>query len=216
MSAPRNDRTLYEPIRTNVEDYIRSFDKIPDSRKESLATLASFIARKVRAGETARLVFICTHNSRRSHIAQIWAQAAAYHYHIPNVATFSGGTEATAFNPRAVSAMQRAGFRIVGRAGETNPFYDVTFAGDASPMNIFSKRYDETPNPSSDFAAVMTCSHADQHCPAMPGAAVRIALPYDDPKNFDDTLQETSMYTGRVHEIGREMVYALSRVAAIE
>jgi arsenate reductase (thioredoxin) len=157
------------------------------------------------------LNFVCTHNSRRSHISQIWAQAAARYYGIENVETFSGGTEATAFNPRAVTAMQQAGFDISTIKDDNNPVYKVKFSNDAPALTVFSKKYDDDFNPKADFAAIMTCSHADENCPFIPGAK-RIALTYDDPKDFDGTPQEATKYTERVHEIGREILYAFSQV----
>jgi arsenate reductase len=58
----------------------------------------------------------------------------------------------------------------------------------------------------------MTCTHADENCPLVAGADVRISLPYDDPKAFDNTPLEAAKYTERVHEIGREILYAFSLV----
>lgn len=93
----------------------------------------------MKAGEKAELIFICTHNSRRSHIAQVWAQTAATYYNVPNVVAYSGGTEATAFNPRAVKAMEEAGFKITKTTEGTNPVYEVRFSDDATFIKAFSK-----------------------------------------------------------------------------
>jgi arsenate reductase len=159
------------------------------------------------------LNFICTHNSRRSHISQIWAQTAAHVYGIKNVGTYSGGTEATAFNPRAVTAMKQAGFEINTKQNDgQNPVYEVKFSNDAAPLTIFSKKYDDPFNPNKDFAAIMTCSHADENCPVVTGATTRIALTYNDPKDFDGTPLEATKYAERVREIGREILYAFSNV----
>mgnify|MGYP000733479600 CR=1 FL=1 len=94
-----------------VAALISEAELIPAARKELLLRFASYVASRSHE-ERIALNFICTHNSRRSHLAQIWAATAAYYYAIPNIQTFSGGTEATAFNPRAVAAMERAGFKI--------------------------------------------------------------------------------------------------------
>jgi arsenate reductase len=128
------------------------------------------------------------------------------------VETFSGGTEATAFNPRAVKAMQETGFDIVTKKDGQNPVYEVKYSNEAAPLTIFSKKYDDPFNPNKNFAAVMTCSHADENCPLVVGAAARIALTYNDPKDFDGTPQEAAKYSERVHEIGREILYAFSQV----
>lgn len=209
-----NKNSLLSSLTPTVERLIKEFDQIPAERKETLKKLAGFVENKVKAGQKIYLNFICTHNSRRSHLSQIWAQAAAHYYNIPNVVCFSGGTEATAFNPRAVKAMQEAGFDIVKFKEGDNPIYKVGFAPEVGPVVAFSKKYDDPFNHNKDFAAVMTCSHADENCPLVLGASARIALTYDDPKNFDGTPQEAAKYAERVNEIGREILFAFSQVKA--
>jgi arsenate reductase len=188
-------------------------DAIPADRKEMLDRIAAFVRTKRAAGDTARLIFVCTHNSRRSQMGQLWAAAAAAYYGIDHVETFSGGLEATAFNPRAVAAMQRAGFQVASPGGD-NPHVKVTFASDRAPLEMFSKKYGDSFNPQKDFAAVMTCSHADESCPLVLGASVRIPLHYEDPKASDGTPEETSTYDTRSKQIATEMLFAFSRVTA--
>lgn len=206
-------KELTDTLAHTVERLTREFHLIPVKRKELLGAFSAFIQEKIKSGEEIKLNFICTHNSRRSHIAQLWAQLAAYYYSIPGVTAFSGGTEATAFNPRAVRAMKEAGFDIVEAAQGDNPVYAVTFSKSASPVKVFSKKYDDPVNPKKGFAAVMTCSHADAHCPVVTGASKRIAITYDDPKDFDGSPQEEAKYRERVLQIGREMLYAFSLLA---
>ena len=191
-----------------VQRLISGFDQITSERKVILRSLTEFIQNKVNAGDKVYLNFICTHNSRRSHLAQLWTQAAAYYYGVPGVVAFSGGTEATAFNPKAVAAMQGVGFEIaVTKQGE-NPVYEVHYSKNAPPVIAFSKKFDDPFNDNNDFAAIMTCSHADENCPFVPGASARIALTYDDPKEFDGTPLEAKKYSERVDEIGREILWA--------
>jgi len=200
---------LLPASQTTLDQLIGEFDQIPGERKITLEDLAGFINSKLKDGEKVYLNFICTHNSRRSHMAQIWAQAAAGYYSIPGVQCYSGGTEATAFNPRAVKAMKKAGFDIVTTKEGNNPVYNVFYANEADPIIAFSKRYDDPFNPNKDFAAIMTCSQADENCPLVLGASKRIAITYDDPKEFDDTLLEVARYDERVRQIGREMLYVM-------
>jgi arsenate reductase len=201
-------------LQASIDKLVQEFNTIPAPRKVLLAELTQFIQKQVSIGQPVYLNFICTHNSRRSHIAQLWAQAAAHYYQVPHVACFSGGTEATAFNPRAVKAMEVVGFSIeVVKPGD-NPVYAARFADDVEPVQAFSKKYDDPFNPTKNFAAIMTCSHADENCPLVIGAAARVALTYNDPKDFDGTAQEEATYTERVHEIGREILYAFSKVKA--
>jgi arsenate reductase len=205
---------IIKPIRENIEQFEKDYALIQEKRKQILKQLASFVVRKHKTGQSAKLNFICTHNSRRSHISQIWAQAAAAYYDVENVRCYSGGTEATAFNPRAVNAMNAVGFRIVKGDETENPRYAVHFAESQKPLIAFSKVYSDPFNPSKGYAAIMTCSHADEHCPLVIGAETRISLPFNDPKDFDGTSQEAVKYHERVLEIGREICYAFSQVNA--
>jgi arsenate reductase (thioredoxin) len=206
--------TLLPSLSPTVEKLTNQFDLIPTERKALLQQLVQFVESKVKAGQPVYLNFICTHNSRRSHLSQIWAQAAAHYYNVPNVFCYSGGTEATAFNPRAVKAMQEAGFSIIVTKEGENPMYDVRFAEGVEHLIAFSKKYDDPFNHNKDFAAIMTCSHADENCPLVLGASGRVALTYNDPKDFDGTSQEAAKYAERVHEIGREILFAFSQVNA--
>lgn len=198
-------------LERTIDKLVSEFSQITDVRKSAISHLKMYIAQRKAEGKKVSINFICTHNSRRSHISQIWAQTAAYYYGIDNVETFSGGTEATAFNPRAVTAMKQAGFDITTIKDDKNPVYKVRFSKYAPPLTVFSKKYDDDLNPKADFAAIMTCSHADENCPFIPGAK-RIALTYDDPKDFDETPEESAKYSERVNEIGREILFAFSQV----
>jgi arsenate reductase len=204
--------TINVNLSKTVSQLTAGFSQIPAARKTVIRELTQFVQDRVNANTPVYLNFICTHNSRRSHLSQLWAQAAAYYYGIPNVFCYSGGTEATAFNPRAVKAMQDAGFKIILREDGENPKYEVTFSDDAPTVLAFSKTYDDPFNHNKDFAAVMTCSHADENCPLVLGASARIALRYDDPKAFDGSVLEAAKYAERVHEIGREILFAFSHV----
>ena len=204
-------RALLPALTVTVEKLEKQFGQIDEDRKRILVELGGFIQERGSHG-VVNVNFICTHNSRRSHIAQLWAQAAAYYYGVSGVACFSGGTEATAFNPRAVKAMQEAGFEITKSAPSENPEYQTRYSAEAPALKIFSKKYDDPFNPRKGFAAVMTCSHADENCPVVSGASKRISITYDDPKDFDNTPQEEMKYRERVHQIGREMLYAFSQV----
>lgn len=183
---------------------------ITDDRKAVLQLLIDYIQAHVDARTSVLLHFICTHNSRRSQLSQIWAQTAAYYYGIP-AHCYSGGVEVTAFNERAVAAVERAGF-VVLRHPNVNPCYMVGFATDALPCIAYSKLYDDPANPQAAFAAVMTCSDADENCPFIPGAQARLPVRYDDPKAFDDTPLEADKYTERLRQIGAELFYVFSRI----
>lgn len=202
--------SFYSNLQVYVSTLIEEEQLIPPARQQTLAKLASYVNEKQK-GQPIALNFICTHNSRRSHLGQIWAAVAAAFYGLDHINTFSGGTEATAFNPRAVAAMIRAGFKIENPGGE-NPHYQVTYGAGEPPLECFSKVYGDPFNPRDNFAAIMTCSDADENCPIIPGAEMRLALTYEDPKAADDTPEEAQRYDERVRQIGREIFYAMRLV----
>jgi arsenate reductase len=204
--------SILQVLENTIKSLAKEFHSISTERETILNHLTQFIQQKVTHNEISRLNFICTHNSRRSHIAQLWAQAAAFYYGVPGVECFSGGTEATAFNFRAVKAMQIGGFDITALTHDANPYYEAVFSTRAKPVILFSKKYDDPFNPAHDFAAIMTCSHASENCPVVMGASARIALTYDDPKEFDGTELEESKYSEKVREIGKEILFAFSGI----
>jgi len=212
VTVNAGESALNDRVKKFVVERESEFGQIPAERKKQLQKLTRYIKSRRASGQPARLMFICTHNSRRSHMSQLWASVAAVRYEIDQVESFSGGTERTAFNPRAVAAMQRAGFSIDKSDDEDNPRYLVKFADAAQPQVCFSKLYSQDPNPQHDFCAIMTCSNADESCPNVSGASLRIAIPYEDPKIADGTLEEVATYDERTKQIARELLYAFSLV----
>jgi len=204
---------FFEKLYNYCSDFKNEFHLINNERKFLLENLSQYISQKQKNNEPTQLVVICTHNSRRSHIGQIWLAAAATFYGVKNVHTYSGGTEATAFNPRAVSALQRVGFEIITKELESeNPTYFASFGFSQTPIKMFSKKYDHIENPKDDFACIMVCSDANENCPFIPGTEGNFSLTFDDPKAFDGTDLETEKYDERVKQIGREIFYVMSQV----
>jgi len=212
MQFPAERSMLYTPLAKNIEDCINAFGKIPEERKKILRNLSRFIEKKIGEGKRADLVFICTHNSRRSHMAQLWAQASAAYYGIHDVVAYSGGMEVTSFNTRAAKTMEELGYKISPITKNKNSVYEIRFSSDLPPIKGFSKKYDDPENPTRDFGAIMTCSHADENCPFVNGAEMRMTISFDDPKDFDGTPDEAKMYKERAYEIGREILYSFSQI----
>lgn len=195
-----------------LEEFVGNLDyqNLSSERKDVLQLLIDYIQSKKDKDDEINLNFICTHNSRRSQFSQIWAKAAAHYFSI-DINSFSGGVEVTAFNERAVASIQRAGFEVSGE-DEENPRYQIVYAEEAAPLTAFSKLFDDPGNAASGFAAVMTCSHADENCPFIPGAEARLPVRYEDPKAFDDSSLEAEKYDERSRQIAAEMFYVFSRV----
>lgn len=201
---------FYKKLQQYSETLEAEFDKIDQERKASLEEIGAYIAEKRQAGEAVKINVICTHNSRRSQMGQLWLEAAAAWYGVDEVHGFSGGTEGTAFNSRAVDAMNRSGFKIFKTNAADNPTYQAKMGKSYSPKIMFSKKYDDDMNPAKGFAAVMVCSEADASCPIVPGAEERYSLPYEDPKHFDGTPSETEKYDERCRQIAREFFYLMA------
>ena len=198
-----------------INTFIEKLDilEISKERLEILEPIINHISEEIKINKRINLNFICTHNSRRSHLSQVWAQTIAKFYNITNVYCFSGGTEVTAMFPSSGIALEDAGFIVKKMTDSKNPIYSISSDENALPIIGFSKRYDDDFNPENDFTAILTCSSADKDCPYIPGANKRIALTYEDPKAFDNTPQQREMYFVRSKQIATEMKYIFSKVA---
>lgn len=200
-------KQLFNTIQNDVLN-----QEICEDRKVVLQPLVFYIQEKVNDKQTINLNFICSHNSRRSHLAQIWAQFAAAYYNIPNINCYSGGTQETALFPKVAETLSNQGFQIFKIADSNNPIYAIKFDENCLPIIGFSKKYDDAYNPISNFAAILTCSQADDGCPFIAGAEKRIPITYEDPKISDGTTNQTEVYQQRSIEIATEMMYVFSQI----
>lgn len=196
---------MFDRIKKYCEDRIQEFDLISAERKLLLEKVSDYI----KQHKNPEVVFVCTHNSRRSQFGQVWATVAARYYGLVSTHFYSAGTEDTAFHPNSVNALKRAGLRIKMTKNGRNPVYLIDFGEDSS-FECFSKTIDHTSIPKSNFAAVMTCDHAEENCPYLPGAELRIPITYDDPKVSDGTPEMQKVYDERCKQIAREVLYTLS------
>jgi arsenate reductase (thioredoxin) len=198
----------------NLSKTIESITKIvvSEERKEVLNPFVKYIQNKVINKEEIRLNFICTHNSRRSHLSQIWAQTMAFHFKIKNISCYSGGTEATAMFPKVGETLANQGFQIQQLSEEHNTVYAVKFDDKQHPIICFSKKYYDAFNPKSNFGAIMTCNNADEGCPLVFGAEARFPIKYDDPKAFDGTDIMNEKYAERSLQIASEMYFVFSQI----
>jgi arsenate reductase (thioredoxin) len=187
---------------------------ISPEHKATLDSIAGKISELIDKDGEASIVFICIHNSRRSHLSEVHARAAIHHHGLADsIRVYSGGTVATALNPRAAAAIERAGYHWTKSEGD-NPVYSVKFAENEPPVPVWSKVFDDESNPREGFLAVMTCSEAEQNCPYIREAAARIPLYYRDPSEADGTEKETAVYDERSADICRELLYLFARVKA--
>ena len=186
---------------------INEWDQITPERETILQDIAHFLADKIQRDQSIAFTVICTHNSRRSHLAQAWIYAASEWWNWSDISSFSGGTEATAFHPNAVAALRRAGFDVQQLEESSNPTYELKVSFQSEASTHFSKRFDAPSNPQAAFAAILVCSDADEACPFVPGAERRFYLPFEDPKAFDGTDQVDQAYDQCAAQIAREIFF---------
>ena len=192
--------------------YINALDdqRIDTSRKNLLDNLVQVLKQHKSRNPALQLNFICTHNSRRSVLAQVWAQTAAHFFGVMEISCYSGGTEATAVYPMIIQTLREAGVEMDQETEGSNPLYKANLNG--VEMELFSKVYSHPSNPQKEIIAIMTCSHADENCPFIPGAVERFALTYDDPKISDGTPEQTQVYFDRSMQIANEMFYVFAQL----
>lgn len=206
--------TAQSSLFSEIEKLIKKLNPqtISNERKAVLKPLTEFIQSKVSNNQEIRINFICTHNSRRSHLSQVWAQTIASYFNIENVFCYSGGTEATALFPMVAETLRNSGFKIKTISEGNNPVYSIKYADNEYPIIGFSKKLDDDFNPKSEFAAIMTCSQADGGCPFITGAEKRIPITFEDPKVFDSTPQQAEKYIERSLQIATELFYVFSQI----
>lgn len=202
---------MYPTLSKTIEQL--PLQNISEERKTILQPLIDFIQQKVNDRQDININFICTHNSRRSHLSQVWAQAASAHFNIPNVYCYSGGTEETALFPKVAETLINQGFSIFKISENNNPVYAIKYSDNALPIIGFSKKYDSPFNPVSAFAAIMTCSQADGGCPFIAGAEKRIPITFEDPKISDNRSEQSQVYAERSLQIATEMFYVFSKIS---
>ncbi len=214
---------LFEPISKHLDKLSESIRSHESNATETSEQLAAWILGRLQSGGTAPIVVICTGNSRRSMLASVMGNLAAAYLELPEIRFHSGGTAPSAFNERTVAALEAIGVEIAstgeeaprGEPNVANPIYQVRWGRAGEPpmeMIEFSKRYDDSVNPKTGFAALLVCNEADDACPAVFGAALRIAMPFEDPKWRDGQSDEAATYAARRDEIGRVLLSVLRSV----
>jgi len=136
--------------------------------------------------EKLRVLFVCTHNSARSQMAEGFLRA----YGGDRFEALSAGTEATGVRPEAIAAMAEVGIDISGQASKTVD----RFRGER-------------------FAFVITvCDKAREACPVFPGAAETAHWGFDDPSEAEGDEDERMAVFRRVRdEIARRVrMFALA------
>ena len=196
-------------LKGKIAPLITHFDSIPNERIAILDALRDSISDSLSKNQAANLLYVCTHNSRRSHFGQVAGTLAAAYFGFETVQCFSAGTEVTAMNSNAVNALVDFGFSVSVNDNADNPVYNFVLE-DVPKIQCFSKRFDDASIPKGNVIAIMTCTDAEQNCPFIPGAIRRIPLPYNDPKQSDGSGKEQEVYAERFDQILTEALYVFS------
>lgn len=177
---------------------------ISNERKNLLLKISEAIAKELDKNKTVNLNFICTHNSRRSQLGQVWSFFAATYFKL-DINAFSGGTEVTAFYRNTLRTLQNVGFEFqLTDFCHQNPKYQISFDNTKKTILGFSKRFDDNHNP-ENFMAITTCNNADKNCPFIPTASHRFHLPFVDPKHSDGTTEQEKTYLQTSKQIAGEI-----------
>lgn len=217
-AVPESRNKLNSQLSAHAEFLTTSFDRIDELHRETGTKLSKWIADKYKADGQLHLTVVCTGNSRRSMMGASMGNLAAAYYGMPKIQFHSGGTAPSAFNQRTVKTLREIGFKIdpTGREAERgnaktpNPIYRVAW-GDGLEILEFSKHYADDSNPHSGFAALMVCNEADSECPNVKGSALRLSLPYLDPKIYDDGRFEEAKYAEGRDDLGRFMLSTMAQ-----
>ena len=186
--------------------------KIDQSRTELLKSIGLIIAKQLKENNSVNLNYICTHNSRRSQLSQVWSCYAATYFKHTTINSFSGGTAVTSFFRNTVKTLEEVGFQFqLNTFSHQNPEYSINYKGSSNPIIGFSKLYDD-PHNSKPFIAITTCSNADENCPFIPDAIQRFHLPFTDPKISDNTLDQSKKYLETNKQIAGEIHFIFKMI----
>jgi arsenate reductase (thioredoxin) len=225
--VPNSRRRLLPKVASHADILTTSFDQIDELHREAGQALADWIVKNYKPGRPLHVSVICTGNSRRSILGATMGNIAAAYYGLPEIRFHSGGTAPSAFNPRTIAALREIGVEVEptgeqaprGEPSTANPVYRVRWGQPGGPSDPaleateFSKTYFDRSNPQDGFAALMVCSEADEGCPFVKGASLRISMPYLDPKIYDGGAYEPLKYAERRDDMGRLMLSVLMQAS---
>lgn len=189
--------------------------QLSENRRLLLTTIAEKASEELAHGNSVNFNFICTHNSRRSQLCQVWAYFATHYFNLKNIQNFSGGTAVTAFYRNTVKTLQEVGFNFqLNEFSHKNPKYLINTTNIEEKLLVFSKLYDDPAN-EKPFFAITTCNNADENCPFIPDALFRFHLPFVDPKAHDNTDLQDQKYLETNKQIAGEMYFLFLTVSQL-
>tara|TARA_B100000886_G_scaffold285967_1_gene210466 strand:- start:4029 stop:4604 length:576 start_codon:yes stop_codon:yes gene_type:complete len=176
-----------------LSKYVKEIEKfsLEDFQKARIKKISKTLKNEIKSCNS--IVFVCTHNSRRSQFCQVWSQILSDIYKL-NLSFQSAGVVKTEVYIGVIRSLQRAGVDI----DETG-----TILINNKQVSLFSKSLDEINF--KKFISIMTCSDAEKSCPTDPRSKKNISLFYPDPKRFDGTQDEIKEYDFTCKSIAAEI-----------
>jgi arsenate reductase (thioredoxin) len=132
------------------------------------------------AGVRGRVLFLCTHNSARSQMAE----GLLKHLAGERFEAHSAGTEATHVRPLAIRVMDEIGIDVSGQESKTLDRY-------------VGERFDYV---------ITVCDEANEACPFLPGAKNRLHWSFEDPSQATGSEDERLKVFQRVRDEIRERI----------
>lgn len=201
---------LYPTLQKHCEEYLALTNWTAITRPKTLQRLVDYLTLRLKAGQAAQVLVVCTHNARRSQIAQYWLAVGAAYFGLETLFVYSGGTEVTAVHPHTAAALQRMGLSVVPTdVSLNNPPYQVRWNDTMQALPAYSKHYKDALLLEQDFVALLVCD--TEACPHIPGAVDHIALPYEDPSIWDHSPEQMHYYDQTVRSIGMELLWVLQQ-----
>jgi arsenate reductase (thioredoxin) len=131
--------------------------------------------------EPTRVLFVCTHNSARSQMAEGMVRA----WGGDRFEAFSAGTEATRVRPEAIAVMREIGIDISGHTSKTvEPFIGEAFAW-----------------------VITVCDTAKETCPVIPGAKQQAHWSIDDPSLVEGETEQRLEAFRAARDVIRDRVH---------
>jgi len=177
----------------SLDKYIDNLDNVilEDYQEKRVKKISQELKSSINTYK--KIVFICTHNSRRSQLCEVWGSILSKRFNL-DLFFYSAGTKKTEVYTEVIKSLQRAGLEI-DMEGKIKLMHNQ--------IELHSKTLDEIKE--DEFIAMMTCSDAEKNCPVDQRSKKNIILFYDDPKKYDRTIHESNEYDKTCRLIASEL-----------
>ncbi len=151
-------------------------------------------------GECNTVVFLCTHNSRRSQYCEIWGNYFSSVYK-KSITFLSAGAVKTKVHKQIYKSLERVGVKV-DRNSSIN-IENITIIPFSKTLSDINKK---------QFISIMTCSNYEKTCPFDPRSLINLQLFYKDPKRYDNSNREAEEYDKTSFMIACEINYILKNI----